>query len=200
MPLTKEQVSELKKQLSEQIQNLPEEQKKEAQKQIDNMSDQAIELMLKQQTQSQPIFRSIVEGKIPAKKIAENDDAIAVLDIKPISKGHIIIIPKNKVINAKDMPKAVNELANIISSKIKKELKSKKEKIISQSSFGEMIINIIPIYDKELNLNSERTEATEQELEALEKILYIPQEKKIEKIKIQKKKKQKPIILKRRIP
>ena len=202
MPLTKKQVSELKKQLSEQIQNLPEEQRKKAQEQIDKMSDQAIELMLNQQQaqQTQQIFRSIVEGKIPSKKIAENDDATAVLDIKPISKGHVIIIPKNKVTNTKDLPKTTIELANIISSKIKKELKSKEEKIIPQSSFGEIIINVIPIYDKDLNIDSERYEAPKAELEELEKALYIPKEKKIETIKIQKKKEQKPIILKRRIP
>ena len=85
MALTEEQIIELKKQLSEQIKNLPEDQKKQAQDQIDSMTSDALESMLKQQQEKQQIFRQIVEGKIPSKKIAENEDALAILDIKPIS-------------------------------------------------------------------------------------------------------------------
>ena len=54
------------------------------------MSSEALEVMLKQQqtqAQQQPIFRSIISGEIPSKKIDENKYAIAALDVKPISKG-----------------------------------------------------------------------------------------------------------------
>ena len=40
------------------------------------------------------IFCQIVKGKIPAKIIAENDHALAFLDINPISDGHTLVIPK----------------------------------------------------------------------------------------------------------
>lgn len=40
------------------------------------------------------IFCSIVKGEIPAKIIAENDNALAFLDVNPIADGHTIIIPK----------------------------------------------------------------------------------------------------------
>lgn len=70
MTLTEKQISELKKQLSSQIQKLPEEQKREAQKQIDSMSSKALESMLEQQksSENQQIFRAIISGKIPSKK------------------------------------------------------------------------------------------------------------------------------------
>jgi len=106
MALTPEEIKELKTQLSQQINHLPDEQKAEAQKQIDSMSSEALEAMVQQQQQQaqEPIFRAIVEGKIPSNKIDENPDCIAVLDIKPISKGHTIIIPKKPVKKAHDLP------------------------------------------------------------------------------------------------
>lgn len=201
MPLIKEQVKELKKQLSEQIQDLPEEQKKAAQQQIDEMSDEAIESMLKQQQSKQtqqPIFRSIVDGKIPSRKIDENREAIAVLDTKPISRGHTIIIPKNALTNTKDIPQQAFSLAKKISKKICVKLKASSTEIQTQFSFGEIIINIIPIYDKSLSINSPRQESKEEELqEVYQKLRVI---KKPKTIKIRKKHQKEMIYMKRKVP
>jgi histidine triad (HIT) family protein len=41
------------------------------------------------------IFCKIVAGEIPSKKIYEDSDHIAFLDIFPASKGHSLVIPKN---------------------------------------------------------------------------------------------------------
>src|SRR3989344_6423270 len=126
MPLTPEQVDQLKTQLREQIKHLPEAQKKEAESQIDQLTDEALEEMLQQQKSSQkPIYRAIIEGEIPSKKIDENKEAIAVLDIKPISKGHTIIIPKKEIKNSKDLPTQAFALAKKLAKKIEKKLKSK---------------------------------------------------------------------------
>ena len=85
MTLTPEQIKALKKQLLSQIQNLPEAQKKEAQAQIESLSPEALELMLKQQEEKQePVFRLIIKGEIPSIKIGENEEALAVLEINPI--------------------------------------------------------------------------------------------------------------------
>lgn len=43
------------------------------------------------------IFCKIVAGQAPAYKIAENDDAIAILDIFPIRKGQAVVISKKHV-------------------------------------------------------------------------------------------------------
>lgn len=40
------------------------------------------------------LFCKIVRGEVPAKIIAENDHALAFLDINPISDGHTLVIPK----------------------------------------------------------------------------------------------------------
>jgi histidine triad (HIT) family protein len=43
------------------------------------------------------IFSKIVQGEIPAYKIAEDDYFLAFLDVNPLAKGHTLIIPKKEV-------------------------------------------------------------------------------------------------------
>lgn len=43
------------------------------------------------------IFTKIVNGEIPCFKIAENENFIAFLDITPIVKGHVLVVPKMEV-------------------------------------------------------------------------------------------------------
>ncbi|MDX1941203.1 MAG: HIT family protein [Saprospiraceae bacterium] len=43
------------------------------------------------------IFTKIVQGEIPAHKIAETEDYLAFLDIRPVAKGHTLVIPKKEV-------------------------------------------------------------------------------------------------------
>jgi len=42
------------------------------------------------------IFSKIVNGEIPAYKIAENDKFLAFLDINPLAKAHTLVIPKKE--------------------------------------------------------------------------------------------------------
>ncbi|MGM0620484.1 MAG: HIT family protein [Bacteroidota bacterium] len=43
------------------------------------------------------IFTKIVNGKIPAYKVAEDEKFLAFLDISPVAKGHTLVIPKKEV-------------------------------------------------------------------------------------------------------
>ena len=43
------------------------------------------------------IFSKIVNGEIPAYKVAEDENYLAFLDIFPVAKGHTLVIPKNEV-------------------------------------------------------------------------------------------------------
>ncbi|MGZ6143846.1 MAG: histidine triad nucleotide-binding protein [Myxococcales bacterium] len=43
------------------------------------------------------IFCKIVEGKIPAAKVAESEHALAFPDINPVSPAHVLVIPKQHV-------------------------------------------------------------------------------------------------------
>lgn len=40
------------------------------------------------------IFSKIIAGEIPSYKIAENDNFYAFLDIFPLVKGHVLVVPK----------------------------------------------------------------------------------------------------------
>ncbi|MGN0202688.1 MAG: HIT family protein [Candidatus Cryptobacteroides sp.] len=41
------------------------------------------------------IFTKIAKGEIPSYKVAENEDYYAFLDINPLARGHVLVIPKN---------------------------------------------------------------------------------------------------------
>jgi histidine triad (HIT) family protein len=43
------------------------------------------------------IFSRIIAGEIPCHKIAETENCFAFLDISPLSKGHILVVPKREV-------------------------------------------------------------------------------------------------------
>jgi histidine triad (HIT) family protein len=43
------------------------------------------------------IFTRIINGEIPCHRIAENDEFIAFLDVRPIVKGHTLVVPKHEI-------------------------------------------------------------------------------------------------------
>ena len=43
------------------------------------------------------IFTKIINGEIPAYKIAEDDNYLAFLDVNPNAKGHTLCIPKQEI-------------------------------------------------------------------------------------------------------
>ena len=50
------------------------------------------------------IFCKIIEGKLPAKKIYEDDQAVAFWDAKPASPIHILIVPRVHIPTLNDIP------------------------------------------------------------------------------------------------
>lgn len=49
------------------------------------------------------IFTKIVNGEIPAYKIAEDENYLAFLDVNPNAKGHTLCIPKKEIDKIFDM-------------------------------------------------------------------------------------------------
>lgn len=213
MALTPEQVQELKKQLSEQIQNLPEDQKAQAQEQIDSMSPEALEGMLRQQQaqmgsgigqgSQQPqkgIFRMLVDGDIPAKKVDENKECVAVVSKRAISKGHVLVIPKKSVSDSKLLPSSAFTLAKKIARKFATKFKASGAEIQTEAAFGEVIVNVFPVYGKPVSVDSERYDASEEEMqEVYEKLRIIVRPKK-EVIRTRARKESEALKLRRRVP
>jgi histidine triad (HIT) family protein len=71
-------------------QQLTEEQRKELEEKLKNMSPEELAEFQKQQC----IFCQILSGKIPSKKVYEDEVCVGILDINPATKGHILLIPK----------------------------------------------------------------------------------------------------------
>jgi histidine triad (HIT) family protein len=49
------------------------------------------------------IFSKIIAGEIPCYKVQENERFLAFLDIQPLRKGHVLVIPKVEVDNIFDI-------------------------------------------------------------------------------------------------
>jgi|SRR3989338_131823 len=203
MALAEDQIKEIKNQLRAQIAHLPEEQKKQAEEQIESLSLEAVESLLKQQSSKQQDspYRLIIKKEIEAVVIGENSSALAVLEINPLSKGHAIIIPKNPIKKQEEMPQEAFNLARAVSSSIIQKMKANSIAIETESKFGEVIIEVIPSYEKKVGKDSPRQRASPEELKSIaEKIKIIEKiEEEREVVKIEKSK-EKPIVLKRRIP
>lgn len=50
------------------------------------------------------IFSKIIAGEIPCYKIAEDEQFFAFLDIFPLVKGHVLVIPKTEIDQFFDLP------------------------------------------------------------------------------------------------
>ncbi|MBS1690655.1 MAG: HIT family protein [Actinobacteria bacterium] len=60
------------------------------------------------------VFCAIVAGDAPAIRIFENDRFLAILDIRPFTRGHTLVIPKAHTVDLTDTPpETVAEMAGI---------------------------------------------------------------------------------------
>ena len=192
MTLSPEQTKQVKEQLIQQIEStFPKDKKAQALAQINSLDDEQLEKFLIQnnlikedgstpeasdqsqipnQENQKCIFCSIIFGEIPSTKIDENEKAIAVLEINPISKAHSIIIPKDHIEKKEDLPPEALELAQQIAEKIKKTFQPKDIQIANSNMFGHEVINVLPIYGDETP-NSPRQKAKPEELTEIQKQL-----------------------------
>jgi hypothetical protein len=155
------EIENLKQQVVKQIEaSFPEEKKGFAIERINSMNDEEFLEFLKKNkllssesqedsnddeektNKGETPFRLIVEGKIPSYQIDENKEGMAVLEINPISKAHIIIIPKKAVKESTKIPKSILSLAKSISKRIKTRFKPKEVLISSNNTLGEIIVNL----------------------------------------------------------
>ncbi len=178
MTLTEEEIKQVKEQLFNQIENFPDEQRDIAMGEIESMNTEQLEAFLIKNNLikgSSCIFCSIASGETPSYKVAENKEAIAVLDINPLSRGQILIISKQHkpAEESQESMKLTQEAAKLLKTR----LKADEVKTESTNVQGHGIINVIPLYkDKKL----ERKKAEEKELDELQQILIKQEEEKKE--------------------
>lgn len=182
--LDKEQIVEVKKQLLQQISStFPEDKKESAIKQVESMDGEQLEQFLVQnnlirsegqapQGEQKCIFCSIIFGETPSYKLDENKSAIAILEINPASKGHVLIIPKEHITSGDKLPAQAFSLSRKIARKLKSKLKPQEVSINSTNIMGHEIVNVIPIYEGQPP-TQERKKADEAELQELQKLLQV---------------------------
>jgi diadenosine tetraphosphate (Ap4A) HIT family hydrolase len=52
------------------------------------------------------VFCEIVAGRAPAIRVHEDDDFLGILDIRPFTRGHTLVIPKSHSVDLTDTPAA----------------------------------------------------------------------------------------------
>lgn len=103
------------------------------------------------------VFCDIIDGKIPSKKVYEDDDVLAILDISQVTYGHTLVMPKKHYENINDCPKdllcKVIAVTKDLNEKIMKNLDAKGSNIltntneVSGQSVPHLHFHIIPRYD-----------------------------------------------------
>jgi len=84
------------------------------------------------------IFSKIIKGEIPCYKVAENDQFLAFLDIMPLKKGHVLVIPKVEVDFIFDIEDALLGEMMIFS----KEVAQKMKRVLPCKKIGVTVIGL----------------------------------------------------------
>lgn len=64
------------------------------------------------------IFSKIIAGDIPCHKVAESESCFAFMDIAPLAKGHVLVVPKVEVDRYFDLDGKVLSELSVFSKKI----------------------------------------------------------------------------------
>jgi hypothetical protein len=177
MDQVKEDLENIKSKVLEQIKNqYPEEQAREFENKINSMNEDQFVAFLKQQgilkedgspaQDSQCIFCSMVNGQIPTTNIAENEDAIAILELNPISQGHSLIIPREHLESEDLLSATTKDLANQVAEQLRKAFIAQRVDQIPANVMGHQVINLLPVFSNE-TMESPRTKQTPEGLAKL---------------------------------
>lgn len=176
--LSKKEIEEIKEQLLKQLDKFPEDKREQIRNTILQMSDKEIETFVKQNQLthlgSQCIFCSIIKKEIESFPIGEDNQAIAILEINPLSRGHTLIIPKD---HEADIGNATQRLSKIVTQKIASALRPKEIQTKKTQIMGHPILEVVPIFGEE----TKRRKASKEELEKIKELITKPHQKKDKK-------------------
>ncbi len=119
------------------------------------------------------IFTKIINGEIPAYKIAENDKFLAFLDVFPLVQGHVLVVPKKETDYIFDIEDADLEEMIIFAKKVAKAIKLAVPcKRIGMSVIGLEVphahIHLVPMNTADdVNFTRPKIKPTPEELSAM---------------------------------
>lgn len=115
------------------------------------------------------IFTKIVNGEIPAYKVAEDENYLAFLDIFPVAKGHTLVIPKVEVDYLFDLEDGVYAELQLFAKKVAAGLK----KTVPCKKVGVLVLGL-EVPHAHIHLIPMREEA--DVLNFSKKLTYSPEE------------------------
>ena len=123
------------------------------------------------------IFTKIINGEIPAYKIAEDENFVAFLDAMPLVKGHTLVIPKKEVDLIFDLE--TEEYKNLwaFAQKVAKKVKSAIPCVrVGVAVVGLEVphahIHLIPLNKvEEMNFKNERLKLSEEEYSEIQNLI-----------------------------
>lgn len=114
------------------------------------------------------IFCKIIEGDIPSKKVYEDDEILAILDISQTTKGHTLVMPKKHYDDFLQIPEhefgSLMEKAKKIAKQIVSKLDAKGCNILINAgeTAGQTVrhlhVHLIPRYDENDTVSFQFTE------------------------------------------
>ncbi len=124
------------------------------------------------------IFSRIIAGEIPCYKVAEDDQCLAFLDIRPVAFGHTLVIPKREINYIFDMEDAELAHLHVFAKKVARVLGEE----VSCLRIGVMVaglevphahIHLIPMQAiADLSFTNPRPEIPQEQLQELAARLY----------------------------
>lgn len=120
------------------------------------------------------IFCKIIKGEIPTNKVYENDILMVIMNIDPVTNGHMLVIPKKHQVNIFDIDKdflseAFEIIKNNIYPLLKEKLNCEGLTILNNNELGQEIkhfhIHLIPRYENDeadINTNKNNLKSVEE--------------------------------------
>jgi histidine triad (HIT) family protein len=116
------------------------------------------------------IFTRIIQGEIPCYKIGETKSSFAFLDVFPLRKGHVLVVPKKEVDNLFDLDEETYQDLMLFAQSVGKAV----QKAIPCKRAGMAVIglevphahvHILPLNDVEdINFAQEKMKFSEEEM------------------------------------
>jgi len=119
------------------------------------------------------IFTKIINGEIPCFKVAESKDYFAFLDIRPLTKGHTLVVPKVEVDYIFDLDNenfaGLHLFSKIVAEAIQKSVNCKRVGItVIGLEVPHAHIHLIPFNTmNEMNFSNPKLEISTKEMQAI---------------------------------
>lgn len=119
------------------------------------------------------IFSKIAAGEIPSYKCAENEEFYAFLDISPVVRGHVLVIPRREVDYIFDMEDDELSRFHVFAKRVAKAIKAAFPcKKIGMSVFGLEVphahIHLMPMNSEgDMDFRREKLQLSQEEMQEI---------------------------------